>query len=283
LGTLGDKSAIPAIQSALLDPENSVRWQAALMLGQLNASNCVQDIFAAVKRDNSTFQFNFCAVPQVLTELKKKKLLTQQQTDFIIGLTTAPETKTREIAWNALRALYLPATDTLGKAALKTLASEPNPYARELALAVIQNFPPTPLYFDRISQTINNDTDAVVQVRACRALAIIIRQDAGQPLRESALRSVAAFFRQYGEGCHRPDKDWGWRDVGNSLRTFGEPGTHVLEEIMQDMTNRSLAELAWRVLYLKQEDQFNHITEDQELKDHLKHPFLEFQEVRKPN
>jgi hypothetical protein len=279
LGTLGDKSAVPAIQSALFDPENSVRWQAALMLGQLNASNCVEDIFAAVARDNSTFQFNFHAVPQVLTELKKKKLLTQEQIDFIIALTSAPETKVREIAWNALRALYLPATDALGKAALKTLDSEPNPYSRELALAVVQNFPPTPHYFDRISKTITNDADAVVQVRACRALAVIVRQDDGRPLREPALGLIATFFRQYGEGCRRPDKDWGWRDVGNSLRSFGEAGIHALEEIMQDKANKSLADLAWRVLYLKQEDQFNHITEDQELKDHLKHPFLKFEEV----
>jgi hypothetical protein len=249
------------------------------MLGQLNASNCVEDIFAAVARDNSTFQFNFHAVPQVLTELKKKKLLTQEQIDFIIALTSAPETKVREIAWNALRALYLPATDALGKAALKTLDSEPNPYSRELALAVVQNFPPTPHYFDRISKTITNDADAVVQVRACRALAVIVRQDDGRPLREPALGLIATFFRQYGEGCRRPDKDWGWRDVGNSLRSFGEAGIHALEEIMQDKANKSLADLAWRVLYLKQEDQFNHITEDQELKDHLKHPFLKFEEV----
>jgi hypothetical protein len=283
LGTLGDKSAIPAIQSALLDPENSVRWQAALVLGQLNASNCVQDIFAAVGRDNSTFQFNFHAVPQVLTELKKKNLLTQQQIAFIIGLTSAPEIMVREIAWNSLRALYLPPTDALGKAALATLASDPNPYARELALAVIQNFPPTPPYFNRISQSMTNDADTVVQVRACRALAVIVRQDAGQHLRESALRSLSAFFRQYGEGCRRPDKDWGWRDVGNSLRSFGEPGIHALEEIMREKTNKSLADLAWRIVYLKQEDQFNHITEEQELKDHLKHPFLKFDEARNRN
>jgi hypothetical protein len=222
-------------------------------------------------------------VPQVLTDLKKKNLLTQEQIDFILGLTSAPETKVREIAWVALRALYLPRTDALGKAALKALVSEPNPYARELALAVIQNFSPTPAYFDSISQTITNDADAVVQVRACRALAIIVRQDADRPLRESALRVLAAFFRQYGEDCRRPDKDWGWRDVGNSLRSFGEPGIHVLEEIMQEKANKSLADLAWRVLYLKQEDQFNHITEEQELKDHLKHPSLKFEEVSKRN
>ena len=276
LGVLQDKSAIPAVRAAVLDRENSVRWQAALVLGQLNAPNCVQDIFAAVARDNSSFQFNFHAVPQVLRDLNEKKLLTPEQIAFIISLTSAPQPKVREIAWNALRSLNPPRTDAFGKAALRTLSSEPNPYARELAIAVLQNFPPTPVYYEAISNAIVADPDVVVQVRACRALATIVRQDAGRPLRDSALKSLATAFRQYGDGCRRADKSWGWRDVGNSLRSFGDRGSQVLEDFMHDKEDRVLADLAWRVVYLKQEDQFCPLTEQQEYQDHLKHPFLKF-------
>jgi hypothetical protein len=129
---------------------------------------------------------------------------------------------------------------------------------------------------DAISRSMKEDSDVVVQVRACRSLATIVRQDAGQPFREKALQSIVSFFRQYGEGCQRADKDWGWRDVGNSVRSFGEAGSRVLDQIMHETQNRSLADLAWRVVYLKQEDQFFHITEEQERQDHLKHPFLKF-------
>ena len=56
LGTLKDPAAIPAVEASLLDPENSVRWQAAVVLGQLKAANCVEKLFEAVARTNSTFQ-----------------------------------------------------------------------------------------------------------------------------------------------------------------------------------------------------------------------------------
>jgi len=276
LGVLKEPATIPAIEAALLDSENSVRWQAALVLGQLNAPQCLEHLFEAVARSNSSFQFNFRAVPTALRELKEKKLLTQEQIGFVIGLTSAPEAKVREVAWSTLRQFDLPRTDALGKVILKTLASEPDPYARELALAILRNFPPTQMYMDAISRSMKEDSDAVVQVCACRALATIVRQDAGQGSREKALQSIVSFFRQYGEGCQRTDKAWGWRDVGNAVRSFGEPGNRALNQIMHETQNKGLAELAWRVVYLKQEDQFFHITEEQERQDHLKHPFLKF-------
>ena len=256
LGVLKDPATIPAIEAALLDSENSVRWQAALVLGQLNAPQCVEHIFEAVASSNSSFQFNFRAVPTALGYLKEKKLLTQEQIGFVIGLTSAPEAKVREVAWNTLRQLDPPRTDALGKAVLKTLASEPDPYARELVLAILRNFPPTQIYVEAISRSMKEDRDVVVQVRACRSLATIVRQDAGQPHREKALQSIVSFFRQYGEGCQRADKDWGWRDVGNSVRSFGEAGNRALDQIMHQTENKTLADLAWRVVYLKQEDQF---------------------------
>jgi HEAT repeat protein len=276
LGTLKDPSTLPAIEAALLDEENSVRWQAALVLGQLNAPHCIERIFDAVALSNSTFQFNLRAVPTVLNDLKEKKHLTSDQISFIVGLTSAPEEKVRETAWNALRAIDAPRTETLGKAILKTLDSEPDPYARELALAILQNFPPTPAYLDAISRSMKDDRDAVVQVRACRALATIVRQDSGQPAREHVLDSLVTFFGQYGDGCERADKDWGWRDVGNSIRSFGQAGNRALERIMKDTEHKQLADLAWRVVYLKQEDGFTPLTEEQERLDHLKHPFLKF-------
>jgi len=276
LGVLQDKSAIPVVRAALLDPENSVRWQAAVVLGQLNAPNCVQDIFSAVARDNRSFQFNFHAVPQVLRDLSERKLLTSEHIDFIISLTSASQPKVRETAWGALRSINPPRTDAFGKAALKALSSDSNPYSRELALGVLQNFPPTPVYYEAISNAIVADADAVVQVRACRALATIVRQDAAGSLRDAALKSISTAFRQYGDGCRRADKSWGWRDVGNSLRSFGEPGLHVLEDFMQYKKDKILADLSWRVVYLKQEDGFCPLTEQQEYQDHLKHPFLKF-------
>jgi hypothetical protein len=60
------------------------------------------------------------------------------------------------------------------------------------------------------------------------------------------------------------------------VRSFGDRGSQVLEDFMHDKEDRVLADLAWRVVYLKQEDQFCPLTEQQEYQDHLKHPFLKF-------
>ena len=123
---------------------------------------------------------------------------------------------------------------------------------------------------------IDGDLDSVVQVNACRTLASLARQDPGQ-FRARALKSATTFFRQYGTGCVRSDKDWGWRIVGNTLKDYFETeGKAALDQLMQQKEDQQLADLAWRVVYLKQEDGFTPITEEQEREAHLKHPFLRF-------
>jgi len=47
----------------------------------------------------------------------------------------------------------------------------------------------------------------------------------------------------------------------------------ALEQIMHHTEDKRLAELAWRVVYLKQEDGFTPITEEQDRAAHLHHPF----------
>jgi hypothetical protein len=46
---------------------------------------------------------------------------------------------------------------------------------------------------------------------------------------------------------------------------------------MEAKQDRQLAELAWKVLYLKQEDGFCFVTEEEDRIAHAKHPFLKLQ------
>jgi hypothetical protein len=101
-------------------------------------------------------------------------------------------------------------------------------------------------------------------------------QDAGEPLRGRGLKAVGAFFLKYGKGCERADKEWGWRYVGNSMLLIGEAGKRMLEEFMQKKEDPLLADLAWRVVYLPQDNDLFPFTEEQERQNHLKHPFLKF-------
>lgn len=281
LATLKDQAAIPAVEAALLDAENSVRWQAAVVLGLLNAPDCAARIFEAVARTNSTFQFNFQAVPTVLRALKESGNLRAEHFELITKRTADPDPKVRETAWNALRLLLPPRTERLSQAALGALKDDANPYVRELALAVLINFEAKPVHMEAVQAAMNTDPDAVVQVNACKTLASLARQDP-QRLQPNALKAVTAFFRQYGTGCARADKDWGWRIAGNALKDLcGEEGKKVLVELRQQKEDPRLADLAWRVVYLKQEDGFTPVTEQEDWEAHRKHPFLKFESSEK--
>jgi hypothetical protein len=135
--------------------------------------------------------------------------------------------------------------------------------------------PPNPQVFAAVTDAMKKDKDEVVQVRAASALASLTRS-AGAPkeIANQSIKDLVAQFRLYGSGCKRTDKEWGWREVGNALRLLGNDGEAALAQVMADKQDQQLAELAWRVLYLKQEDKFCFVTEEQDRAAHEKHPSL---------
>ncbi len=87
-----------------------------------------------------------------------------------------------------------------------------------------------------------------------------------------ALSELVDFFHKYGKRSHRADKDWGWREVGNAIVGFGPSGKAALESLMATNKDAQVAELAWRVVYLRQEDKFCFITEEQDREAHAHRP-----------
>ncbi len=72
--------------------------------------------------------------------------------------------------------------------------------------------------------------------------------------------------------------------MGTTLRDgFGEAGKEALEKMIQQKDDEHLAELAWRVIYLRQGDEFPTITEEQDREAHSHHPFLKLKEQAKAN
>jgi hypothetical protein len=148
---------------------------------------------------------------------------------------------------------------------------------------VLSNLEPKPGYMNALYECVNGDKDVAVQVWACKTLASLAHQDS--QLQPQALKTITAFFHQYGEGCTRADKDWGWRSVGNTLNDyFGEEGKAVIQQLMQQKEDRRVADLAWRIVYLQQEDgstpghmQIATVSEKEDLEAHQKHPFLKFE------
>lgn len=165
---------------------------------------------------------------------------------------------------------------------LRAVKEDGNPYVRELALAALTRIPPSPELLRAVSDAMKSDKDAVVQARAAAALGSLIRSAGGaKDLRDPAVKDLVAQFRLYGTGATRDDKDWGWREVGNALRMIGEDGEAALARLMGDEQDQRLADLAWRVVYLKQEDGFTLVTEEQDRAAHVKHPFMTFEATSK--
>ncbi len=118
------------------------------------------------------------------------------------------------------------------------------------------------------------DKDHTVQARAAVALATLHARAELGPTREKVLSDVVTFFCQYGDGCRRTDREWGWRSVGNMLLLFKDEGKAELERVMGETDNRMLSDRAWRILHLRQGDGFFPITEEQDAAAHRLHPWL---------
>lgn len=277
LATLKDQSTAPAVEKALRDPENGVRWLAATVLSEINAPGAMKAILDASARDESTYQFNLVILPELVRARQRAGTFSAEDASLLIAATASPVDKTREAAWYSIRALALNNAD-MERAVMRALTSDSDAYCREQALAAIPNLTPKRELIDAVVTAIKSDRDVVVQNRACMTLAALVRTGSAlaDEERDRALTVLSEHFRTFGNGCVRSDKDWGWRETGNALRVLGKPGESVLLEMMADHADKQLAELAWRVLYLRQEDGFCFVTEEEDRIAHSKHPFLRF-------
>ncbi len=273
LAMFGDKSVIGVIESALVDQENSVRWQAALALADLSSTHVVESLLESAARDDSTFQFRFRALPEALKKLQAADKLGLPEKAVLAAQLTNANAEVREMVLHCFKVVGAPATPAIEAALLEIIRHDVSPNSRELALINMRSsFGATPTTLAAIRECMTG-TDEAVQVRAASALAMLAaRADAPREQREQGLVELAAFFRKYGDGCQRSDKDWGWREVGPGLLSFGDDGRAILNKMLADRDNMRLATLAWYVLYLPQGDKRGSITAEQDAEAHRNHP-----------
>lgn len=270
-----DPDGIPAVAAAFEDPENSVRVRAVLALGELDDPKTVERILAAISYDNSTFQFHFRAVPEVLKKRAADRRLTKEDKDLMVARLADPQARIRELLLYYFTLVGAPATPTVRESLFEIIRGDPSPYARELAMVNVRSsFGPVPEVNSLLSKVMSGDKDHAVQARAAVALATAHARTKPGPTRKKALSEVVTFFRQYGDGCKRTDREWGWRAVGNALLLFEKEGKAHLTALMRETDNRALSDRAWRILHLRQGDGFFPVTEEQDAAAHKLHPWL---------
>ncbi|MCY2967571.1 MAG: HEAT repeat domain-containing protein [Planctomycetota bacterium] len=264
-----------AVLKALRDPENSVRCQAALALGELERTPAVEPLLAAAFDPGSTFQFHSRAVVEALKKMTADGRLTGSDKLALTEKLNDSSSRTRELVLYYFTLIGAPATPEVHTALTRIALTDDNPYSRELAIVNLRSsFGPTTEVKATFRRVMEADRDHAVQVRGAIAYAQMhARLDVADPARAAALDVVVEYFRQYGDRCQRTDREWGWRPLGNVLVEYGPAGEERLKALMKDPTDRDLSDRAWRILYLKQGDQFFPVTEEQDAAAHKLHPW----------
>ena len=194
---------------------------------------------------------------------------------LLVARLTDPQARVRELVLYYFTLVGAPATPAVLTRLLTIIGDDPSPYARELAMINLRSsFGPTPQVSQTLRTVMARDKDHAVQARAAVALATAHKNTQPGPARDEVLAVLADFFRQYGDGCQRTDREWGWRPVGNALLLFQEQGQAVLKTMLDASDNRELSDRAWRVLHLPQGDGFFPLTEEQDAAAHRLHPWL---------
>ncbi|MFN0052633.1 MAG: HEAT repeat domain-containing protein [Planctomycetales bacterium] len=266
----------PALIKLLSDPENTVRCLAAHALADTAAAEGRSPLLAAAFDPRSTFQFHYRAVPDALKKLAGQPELLQQVKHKLVEQLNQESPHARELALHYFALLGAPATPVVEERLTRIVLEDANEYCRELAIVNLRSsFGATVAVTEVMRRVMRTDRSAAVQVRGAAAYAsMAARLPVEDKHRQEGLDAVMNFFRQYGDGSERADNEWGWRLLGNAILEFGPAGEGALKHLMGQPDNRLLSDRAWRILHLKQGDQFFPITEEADAAAHRLHPWL---------
>lgn len=252
LGKSKDAAAIPVIEAALFDPENGVRCKAVQALRYNNGPNTAKKLVETV---NKFGVHPLCEMARdtfrVLVDRSKanRDYLTQQAMHHPNHLVRA------HIIRGFWRAHPKASDIPMLKYVLDNdLHSYPR-FAATMALGEIRNNPEVV----NILIEATKDNDVTVANRAAASIERIVKDNKEKirPLRDEMLKASKELFTKMGDGNMRQDYEWGYQPAGNALLAFGEEGEKILRESKDQIKDKRLAELAWRVLYFKQKKDGN--------------------------
>lgn len=275
IATHKTKGVTAAVRKSLHDSENTVRCLAALALGEIGDEESVRAMVELAFQSPSEFQYAHRAVSDALKKYAAVEKNAGPLKTMLAGHLKSDRPETRELVLYYFSLIGAPGSAEVESLLTPIALQDENDYARELAVVNLRSsFGPTATVTKTIRKVMQEDSSHAVQVRAATAYAsMFARLPADDAARTAALREMIQYFRQYGDGCERTDREWGWRVLGNMLLDFGDAGQDALKELMAKPENRELSDRAWRILYLKQGDRFYPITEAEDAAAHRLHPW----------
>lgn len=233
---------INAVIARLDDPQNIVRCTAVHTLGSIGDSSAMPDLYDAVGRHANPMML-------ILPPGPLATLPDERTDDVILGL-RHPAASARIFAMSALNGRIRPAAWP----ALIESETHSEWMVRWNVARALENVL-TPEALACLSRMVD-DSHPVVRSMAVRNLSLRLKGN-GRDLSEPSLafvKKLDGMFAQYGEGSTRPDAEWGWRTIGEALDRFGPAGREVLERYLQQDDDKVLADRAWNVIYVRQDD-----------------------------
>ncbi|MBI3922543.1 MAG: HEAT repeat domain-containing protein [Armatimonadetes bacterium] len=238
LAALKAEDQVSILEAGLKDGESSVRIAAATALTKVNGPETPRRIVSALQKD-SMFQMKEACIVS-LAEMKEGAL------PVLVEGKRSPSQPIREVCVRAI-----------GRNGLAE--------SRELLLSVLRNDKDYRLRYYAISglaghrepETIEalltalGDPTPTVQLWAAKTLGDMKPAMSADQSRQT-LDALLRLFRQYGDGCKRPDGDWGWRVVGNAIMAFGDPGKEALESLRTQKKDKWAAWAAYQVVHVPQ-------------------------------
>ena len=254
LGKTGNSAAVPLLEAALNDPENAVRCAALGALGDNHAEASCGKILAALDRHGNHPLWEVARI--TLTRIRP---FPRAELTRAAGTHANPMVRVA-----ALRALAVNPIST-DVALLRKSLDDSCRYARYVSAKALGSVRGDSDAVDALIAATAHD-DVAVANRAATSLGQMARRGLGNMAarRTDMLSALRTLFGQAGDGCARTDADWGYRAVGDGLLNFGEDGEAILSEFMSQDDDKRLAELAWRVLHLREkagDNRFNIVAE----------------------
>lgn len=266
LGKSKNTAVVPVIEAALDDPEVGIRSIAALALRHNHRAESAAAILSALARhpDHPTLESAIVALSRL-----------QPPPREALGAALKHEKPAVRVA--AIRSLRgMPHVDQLP--GIIGALNDPDRYVRFSAAEAIFNYGRRPAVVEALLAALSH-ADPVVANRAATSLAALAAPSENNPIdsmRPQILTALRDLFAQHGDQSERTDRDWGYRPIGNALIKLGPEGEAILQSFMDQRADRRLAELAWKALHLRhQNNQFSEVSEEEDAAAHALRPVFE--------
>jgi len=258
LGVIGDSSAVPTLEAAILDPESAIRNGAIVALQNIRGPNTATQILNSIDQYGN-FMFNDAAA-SALAACTPYATTRAQLAD---ALQNHANPMVREVAGNTL-SIYMPNSDVVS-ALIYALENDPSDNVRQYGAIGLGNINNSAAGVQALIAATALDNVAVSQ-RAAQVLGKKVGLDpAAQAVRRQIVVALGALYTKLGENdCSRSDCDWGYRPVGDALLAMGQEGEDQLRTFYNQWEKPRLAEMAWLSLYMPQiTNDFTVMTEEE--------------------